>query len=371
MPEPREFFIEDRLESLRTKAEFNLGESGFQPFSLKEIIKTLKIDTKKLEDLSLRDSSHRGSLALREEIAKLYIGIDPDQILITTGTSEGLYIFFRCILEKGDLVSIFWPAFQSLYEIPILIGAKINKVPCLGQKELEIDSLIHPQSKLWILNTPHNPTGLSLKFDPLEFRNKIQSSLDHSNSYLLLDEQYQMISKDWEFQSLSFNHERLISSSSIGKSLGVVGLKTGWMVVCDPKLLQRIRSYKDYLTHTVSPISEYLTLEILKYKNLLLNKIQTTVRDNVQVWNETIANIKDMDCENSIPPEGGMVAFPKLREGIISSKYCNQLYEKTGIFILPGSDFETEGYVRIGFGQSNEIFKKAMIQWMQFHYDSE
>lgn len=66
------------------------------------------------------------------------------------------------------------------------------------------------------------------------------------------------------------------------------------------------------------------------------------------------------------PPEGGVVSFPELRKGIQSEKYCDDLYENTGVFILPGKNFEKEGFVRVGFGESPEIFQNGIDLWIEF-----
>ena len=99
--EPREFLMEDRLEKFRLQTACNMGESGVRNFSLGELLENLELDSSILKDISLSDSPNQGRTDLREEIASLYEDVHPDEVLITTGTSEALFIIFH-ILERSN-----------------------------------------------------------------------------------------------------------------------------------------------------------------------------------------------------------------------------------------------------------------------------
>ena len=104
---PREFFIEDRLEKNRLIVSCNLGESGLRNFTVKEVMDNLDLPLTELSNISLADSPNQGRLDLRVEISKLYENISTDEVLITTGTSESLFLLFHLLIEKGDIVSLF------------------------------------------------------------------------------------------------------------------------------------------------------------------------------------------------------------------------------------------------------------------------
>ncbi|EMO02930.1 transaminase family protein [Leptospira interrogans serovar Icterohaemorrhagiae str. Verdun HP] len=58
-----------------------------------------------------------------------------------------------------------------------------------------------------------------------------------------------------------------------------------------------------------------------------------------------------------------MVSFVKLKKGIFSSRYADLLLDQCGVFVLPGCDFECEGWIRIGFGETNERFQAGIERW--------
>ncbi|PJZ69431.1 aspartate aminotransferase [Leptospira perolatii] len=363
----REFFIEDRLERYRKKAACNLGESGIRNLTLKDLSESIGLDLNELGNLSLEDSENRGSYELRREVASLYSGASPDQVLITTGTGEALFISFAAILEKGDLVSLFWPAFQGLYEVPRFLGSRIQKVSLLSQLKSEsnfcfgeynTDMLFRNSPKLVIYNHPHNPTGI---VPTAEDKKALLLHLKKFSGWILFDEHYRFLEGKEELGWSGWGtSERAICTGSVTKCFGVMGLRIGWLLA--PKeVIEKSRSIKDYLTHTVSPISEYITLKLLRNRSFLQKKAQETIRTNIELFQEFWPSLPGI--ESFSRPKGGVVGFAKLAKKIRSSEYSDYLMENADVFVLPGSDFEEEGYLRIGFGEDTERFRSGLDRW--------
>lgn len=353
---PREFFIEDRLEKYRLQVDCNLGESGMRNLSLKELLSFLNLSSEELLEISLGDSPNQGSYELRKEIACLYEGVEPDEVVVTTGTSEALYLFFHLILNKNDKVALFTPAFQALYEIPIMLGAEIV------QHEVDVvfnfKNFFNPENKLVIINHPHNPTGVSLSNEDIL---TIKSQSKNFSNYILFDEHYRFLdlSNDLGFSGAKLT-PNTFATGSITKCFGVTGLRIGW-IVGNVDFMQKLRSFKDYLTHTVNPISEYLALKILQNKNKLLMNSKDTILQNLSYFCEKVHLIPSI--ENFHVPSGGLVFFPKLKNGISSEKYADELLKQCNLFVLPGTNFEREGYIRIGLGENKKRFKQGIDRW--------
>ncbi|WCL48632.1 pyridoxal phosphate-dependent aminotransferase [Leptospira sp. GIMC2001] len=403
---PREFFIEDRLEKFRLESVCNLGESGVRNFDLDSLLNALDIPISSLGKIPLHDSPNSGRQDLREEIANLYdTNVTPDNILVTTGTSEALFILFNLLLEKGDQVSLFWPAFQALYEIPLMLGCKIDKIfPNQMNSEFAIQAkglshanfdiasnlnasisnvsnpnfsdqsskkwnpnkaslgvthLFKTKPKLAIINHPHNPTGYSMNDTDWKFLENY-----NEESFVIFDEHYRFLDFEKDLtRSGALMHPNFLATGSITKCFGVVGLKIGW-IVAKENLIAQARSFKDYLTHTVNPISEFLALEILKQRKKIIEPIRNKVIDNIQYMRNNYHKIPSI--EEYHEPSAGLVCFAKLQPGILSEKYADELYNNTGVFILPGKNFEEEGYIRIGFGEEPDRFRKGIDSWIQW-----
>lgn len=181
--EPREFFIEDRLERFRLKAFCNLGESGLGYFRLEEVLGMAGISFSDLLDLPMNDAPNQGSLALRRAIANLYPGVSPEQVLVTTGTGEALYLAFHMLVKPKTKVALIWPAFQALYEIPKMLGAEIIQVP--QEKAFLVSTWKEIDADLYILNHPHNPTGKT--FSDLEWENLLSWFREKRNWSFLMN----------------------------------------------------------------------------------------------------------------------------------------------------------------------------------------
>lgn len=361
---PREFFIEDRLEKYRLSASCNLGESGLRNFTVHALLEKLGLQENCFNNISLADSPNNGREDLRKEVANLYENISPEQVLITTGTSEALYILFHLLIKKGDVVSLFTPAFQALYEIPITFGANILEVEVTNS--LQIEKIFSPEVNFAIINHPHNPTGIGLKQKEIEI---LKTELSTYSGYTLFDEHYRFLdyANDLSFSGAGLS-KKCFATGSITKCFGVTGLRIGWLIG-DKEILDRARSFKDYLTHTVNPISEFLALEILRNRKIFVKPIKESILENIKTFNDNFKSLPGI--ENFRTPDGGLVCFVKLKDGISSEKYADLLLENCDIFVLPGSNFEREGFIRIGFGETTERFKAGIERWKKLKITTE
>jgi aspartate/methionine/tyrosine aminotransferase len=358
---PREFLIEDRLERYRNIAFCNLGESGIRNFLLKDIFQAIGIEWDKFLEISLKDSPNSGRWDLREEISSLYSNVSPDQILVTTGTSEGLFLLFHHLVQQGTRVKYLSPAFQALYEIPLQLGANLFPIDAIDSFLVEN---LFTDSDLVILNHPHNPTGKILSNSDEEY---LLKKIPSYKGTVIFDEHYRFLDRNKElgFSGAGIS-QNVFATGSITKSFGVTGLRIGW-VVGDAKILKKLRSFKDYLTHTVNPISEYLCLQLLKNKQKFLEPIRSRIQKNsdiIQTYSQKFISLEEL-----FPPQGGIVIFPKLKVNISSSEYADLLMQHCGVFVLPGSDFEKEGYLRIGLGENDSVFAEGFSRWLKWDQD--
>lgn len=356
--EPREFFIEDRLERFRLKAFCNLGESGLGFFRLEEVLRMANVSVSELSDIPMNDAPNQGSLELRKVIANLYPGVSPNQVLVTTGTGEALYLAFHLMVKPKTKVALIWPAFQALYEIPKMLGATIIQVP--HEVAFQSSTWKEIDADLYILNHPHNPTGKTFPDSEWE---SLLGWFREKKKQVLFDEHYRFLPGVGFMgrTGVDTNHS-FYGTGSFTKCFGVTGLRVGWLIA-EESFIARARSFKDYLTHTVSPISEKIALGLLENKESFLPDIQSRVRNNIakftSLWKE-LPQTKDFTV-----PQGGLVGWLKLESGISSEVYADRLFEKTGVFVLPGSNFEVEGFLRIGFGETEERMAEGLKRWKE------
>jgi aspartate/methionine/tyrosine aminotransferase len=359
---PRRFFMEQWLMTNRFHVPYNLAESGVSDLTLKELISLSQIDLDELTSIKLEDEDTRGSEELRSEISTLYPGRGPEDILVTTGTSEALFILFNLLLDPGDTCIVTFPAFQGLYETARSLSCNIRFWELRFEEDFEPDlnqlmELMDERTRLVVVNTPHNPTG---KVFPMEKLKEVHHLCRERGAALLMDEHYRFLPLNGSKQLLpsAVTLDRgVIGTGSLVKCFGLMGLRMGWMVA-PPDLLDRARDFKDYLTHTLSPLSDFLGVHALRSREAILARHRRNVLKNIDLLNDWMAGHQAFF--GWMPPEGGVVCYPKILFDLPADRFCRDLIDKEGVFLLPASSFEMEGYVRLGFGIDHRDFSEAM-----------
>ncbi|MCA0330291.1 MAG: aminotransferase class I/II-fold pyridoxal phosphate-dependent enzyme [Actinobacteria bacterium] len=176
---------------------------------------------------------------LRRAVAdhqRRFYGIDLDwttQVCITTGASEAVVASLLALVEDGDEVVMFAPWFDLYAAGVALSGARHLEVPLTpGTFRPDVDRLrdtITPRTRVLLLNTPHNPTGIVFTRAELE---AIAAVVEEKDLWVLSDEVYEHIVFDGHehipFSTLPGMDERTVAFGSAGKSLSMTGWKVGW-----------------------------------------------------------------------------------------------------------------------------------------------
>jgi len=348
-----------KLERYFAKHEFTakylLSSSDCDGFSLRNL---LDIASNKEIDLwnklTLGYTESEGNTLLREAIINYYENVSIKNVLVAS-PGELNFILFNVLLEPKDHVISISPAYQSLTEVANSIGCEISYWKPLPENwHFDIDDLkklIKKNTKLIIINFPHNPTGSYLKYSNLK---EIVDLARRNNIYLFSDEMYRklIICEMEELPPVSDLYEKGISLWGTSKSFGLAGLRTGWIVTRDLELLNNILSFKDYLSICNSAPSEILTLIALNNIDKLLLPNINKIKKNIKLFGEFVN--RHTGLLNFIPPKAGSTAFIKLNIRDSSLDFSNKLIEKTGIMTVPAEMFNFDGkYIRVGFGRKN------------------
>lgn len=358
----KEFKLERYFAKHEFTAKYLLSSSDCDGFALKDILSyASKNEIKLWEDLELGYTESEGSSLLRESICKYYKDVTKENVLVAS-PGELNFIAMNILLNHSDHVMSVSPSYQSLYEIVKSIGCEISywePEPNNWHFDPEkLEKLIKKNTKLIIINFPHNPTGSYLTHDEL---NKVVEIARRNNIYIFSDEMYHklMVHNLPELPPISDIYEKGISLWGTSKSFGLAGLRTGWIVSQDKKILKSILAFKDYLSICNSATSEVLALiAVNNIEKFLIPNIKK-IKSNILHFSEFV--IKHNDVFSFIPPKSGSTAFVKLNITDTSLHFSDILVEKTGIMTVPSEMFEYKGkYIRIGFGRKNfpEILKE-------------
>ena len=193
--------------------------------------------------------------AIAEHQHRFYgLTLDPDtEVLVTAGASEGLAAAMLGLLEPGDEVVMLEPYFD-LYAATVAMAGGVRRPvrlepPDFALPRAALAEAIGPHTRLLLLNSPHNPTGMVLTADDLAF----VADLARANDLIVVtDEVYEHLTFDGRTHrplcTLPGMAERTVTISSAGKTFSATGWKIGW-VTGPAELVAAVRAAKQYLTY--------------------------------------------------------------------------------------------------------------------------
>lgn len=361
-----EFNLERYFAKHEFTAKYLLSSSDCDGYAMQDVLAIATNQEKKIwDDLKLGYTESEGSNLLRKAISEYYQNTGIENILVAS-PGELHFMAMNVLLNAGDHVITVLPAYQSLFEVARAIGCEISYwIPDPDNWHFnpdDLEKLIQKNTRLIVINFPHNPTGSYLTRDEL---NKIVDIARKNNITIYSDEMYHKltISKMNELPPLSDIYEKGISLWGTSKSFGMAGLRTGWIVCRDTKIIQNLLAFKDYLSICNSAPSEILTLMALNHVDKFIPPNIKKIKRNIQLFN-TFANQYD-HLLTFIPPQAGSTSFVKLNISSSSLEFSNKLVEQTGIMTVPSEMFGYGGkYIRIGFGRAS--FPKTLEELNQY-----
>lgn len=355
-------FLETWL-SKYEKLPYNLGESGVDNFIVDDLLE-LTSSRQEIERLSLSNNDTYGSLRLREAIASMDSTVSIDDILVTNGTTEAILIYFMVRHRPGANVVVPVPSFHVLYETPALLGYEVRHLPLQVENGFRINpealaKLVDDNTQSIVLNTPHNPSGVVSSAAEIQ---SIVEIAERHNAEILVDEHYRFLPHGSDLNvlpSLYGRSPRIISLGSTGKCFGCIGLRIGWLIA-NKDVIKAAHFFKDYTTHTVCAINDYLAASVLINREKILPRICTMIHQNSHALETFIQQHRDL--VGWVKPEAGTTAFPYFRQQNMrnSQNIAARLAEEYGVVILPGEAFDRPGHFRIGLGTAPKILNYAL-----------
>ena len=351
----KDFKLERYFAKHEFTAKYLLSSSDCDGFEMKYVLDNASKQEMDLwNSITLGYTESEGHPLLREAILKYY-KIKSIENVVVASPGELNFISMNVLLNSKDHVITVSPCYQSLSEVVNSINCELSYWEPNSEKwefkTSDLENLIRKNTKLIILNFPHNPTGSYLTKEQL---NEIVAIAKKNDIYIFSDEMYHKLINDSikELPPISDIYEKGISLWGTSKTFGLAGLRTGWLVSQDKNFLNKVVSFKDYLSICSSAPSEILSI-------VALNNIENFLPQNLKKIKENISLFSEFTSRHSvfssfIPPKAGSTSFVKLNIDSPSLDFSNQLVEKTGIMTVPAELFEHKGkYIRIGFGRRN------------------
>lgn len=294
-----------------------------------------------------------------------------DQILVSCGCKHSLYNLMQALLNPGDEVIIPAPYWVSYPDMAKLASAetviiKTNAASNLKITPEQLQAAITNKTKLLILNSPSNPTGVCYNPDELAALGKVL--VNHPDIIIATDDIYEHILWGHEsFQNIvnvcPELYDRTVVLNGVSKAYSMTGWRIGYVggPVSLVNAMKKIQSQSTSNPTSISQVAAQAALEGDQSYITTSNKIFKERHDFVH---EQLNKIADVECHAS---EGTFYVFPNF-QGIIDRmeninsdiELAEHLLEKGEIAMVPGSAFGAPGYMRISFATSMENLQKAM-----------
>jgi aminotransferase len=347
---------------------FVAGEPDFNtPQSVKDAV------IRSIRQNDTHYTSNRGYLPLRKAIAQRMheeTGLCYDaetEIVVTSSGAEAINNALISILNPGDEIIVFSPAFVNYENVAKIVGAKVVLIPLNKDNGFQIDveavrAAITLRTKLVVINSPCNPTGILYTEETLA---KLSALICENNLIAFSDEIYsRLVYGECSFRSLaSFPgmKERTLVMNGFSKSFAMTGWRLGYLCA-DRRMISNMMKVHQYST-TCSPtfiqvgLAEVMNSDVTRREVNEMVKIFSRRRDLVLKGLDQIPNL------NYITPHGAFYVFVDVSAtGLTGADFAARLLDEKYVAAVPGIGFAEHctDFVRISYATSDELIVEGM-----------
>lgn len=292
-----------------------------------------------------------------------------NNILITNGASEALYIVLRAFTNQNCDIVYQRPYYQNLDSLIFENGNhpihyNLNPVDNFNFNFETLKECITINTNLLILNFPNNPTGSIIQNEDSD---NIINLASMNNFLVLFDEVSADINYKQSYDCKKIKPAKSLNNaiyiSSMSKAFGFPGLRVGW-IVSNKQFIEQCQSIKEIISVSSVLLSQYISNELLMQQDSILIKNISQIKNNLQYLQTKFDEYRDYF--SLIVPHGGACCFVKILSNIDVDRFCIDLYTLKGVLVTPGSIFGYKNYIRIGLGTESEKFKIAIEILLNF-----
>ena len=325
-------------------ARYNLANSGVLACGLRDL-------PLRLEEIELNGPNSEGYPPLKEAIAAKY-GTTAGHVVTAQGTSLANFLICATLLERGDEVLIERPTYEPLLSVAGYLGAEVKRFGRTFEQDFQIDPdelrrLVSPRTRLIVLTSPHNPSGVVVDPDALTRIGELAAEV---GARVLIDEVYRdALFEDAPPSALHLGPQ-FIATNSLTKSYGLSGLRCGW-ILSDPELAERARRLNDLLGAVGPMPSEAIAVAAFRRLGALESRSRALIEPSLRLVHAFLREHADLlDC---VVPPRSIIVFPRLRHEATSDLLHDRL-RRDETSIVPGRFFESPRHFRLGFGVKTE-----------------
>ncbi len=313
-------------------------------------------------------SNGRGEPAVLESLAEKYSKrsgrpVTPANFVCFPGTQTALYAVMTALVETGDDVLVGDPLYATYDGIIRSTGSHRVSVPLNPDNEFklqaeDLEKAVTPNSRVLLLNSPHNPTGAVLSREEIS---KIGAVCEKHNLWIVSDEVYEDLIFDGTFAS-PFDDPRLaprtVCVSSISKSHAAPGFRSGWCAGPE-EFCARLLPLAESMLFGNQPFIADMTAHAVAQPSTAAKRMRSAFKRRAEIILEGLSPILSITCHR---PEAGMFLLADIRKtGLSGEQFALRLLDEEQVAVMPGEAFgeQINGFVRISLTVPDDDIREA------------
>lgn len=303
-----------------------------------------------------------GSADLREAVSRHYherynATVDPDQVLITSGTSPAMFLLFSALLEKGDEVILSDPHYacypnfiRFLEGKPVFVD--VSERDGFQLHAGEVEERISPRTRAIFINSPSNPTGNLLSPDNM-------AAIAALSPYIISDEIYHGLVYEGEERSILEFTDRAFVLNGFSKLYAMTGLRLGYLIAPRDFVRPMQKIQQNFFISANSAV-QCAGIAALQTTEADVARMKKTYDQRRRYM---LSRLKGMGFEIPVEPTGAFYVFANARHlSPDSYKLAFEILENAHVGVTPGIDFgkNGEGFLRFSYASSMENIVEAM-----------
>ena len=363
MPDFTPFALEEFMSRFEQEVDVNLSESGVHPMTLGELLAAAGRDLADLAAIPINYPHVEGIPSLREAIASLYPGAEPDNVLVTVGAAEANYDLVRSLVEPGDRVAVMMPNYLQVWGVATNAGAEVSTFDLRQDAgwALDIDALTAAttgDTRLISVCNPNNPTGKALTGSEMQ---AIVDAAESAGAWLLADEVYRGAERVGDTETPSFwgLSSHTLAVGSMSKAYGLPGLRVGW-VVAPPEIVDRVWRRHEYSTISASMLSNHLAAMALSpgVRPGILERTRGFIRRGYPIVEEWAQGLGELVTLN--PPDAAAITFLGYAADVPSTVVADRIRREQSALVIAGSLFGVDQHLRVSFGLPPDLLADGL-----------
>jgi len=367
--------IAARAKALRAEGEDICSLSAGEPdFDTPPFIRQAAAEA--LEAGHTRYGPVAGEPALREAIARKQslennVPTRVEQVLVTNGGKQALFNLFQVLLDPGHEVLLPVPYWLSYPEMVRLAGASLKLLPSSAATGFRLDpaqleAAITPASRLLVLNSPSNPTGVVLSREELEAIAAVVRR--HPQLAVVCDEIYEFLvapgHRHHSFAAVAPDlADRTFLVNGFAKGWAMTGWRVGWLA--GPReVVAAASALQSQSTSNVCSFAQFGALAAISGSRDCVRAMAARFDARRRLLSDGLATIADLSL---VEPEGAFYAFPDVSAwGLDSMTLSQRLLEEVGLAVVPGIAFGDDRCIRLSCAASEATISDGLERLSRF-----